>query len=401
MATVQLTQAQASGFVPQFWANRALDVLRANIVLAKLVQRDTAFGPGDFATQGSTLTIPYPGKFTAVDKAQGTPVTPQVPVGGASVALTLSKHKVVPFSVEDFANAQANMDLMDRYMSPAVIAIAEQFEADLFALASGLTTTVGTAGTALVAATLRTVKKTFLNQKVAQADRSLIVCGDDEASLLGDTTLQTYFAFSQTQALKEGSIGKLYGMDIFASQMVPVAGDIYTMTAGGTPTAGTWAFKWNGFSVDIAWNATGAQMQTAIQAAIDPSYGQAITVGTVAAGGPYVVTFASPAADVEVAPTADVTKLTGGTAFTIAKTAGAANQNLAIHKESFLFATRPFRDPGADSGVKIATAMDPQTGLSIRVAGQYDINAMAYRCNVDILYGMVVLRPGVGMIVQS
>ncbi len=83
------------------------------------------------------------------------------------------------------------------------------------------------------------------------------------------------------------------------------------------------------------------------------------------------------------------------------KTAGAAVHNIAIHKDSFLFATRPFRDPGADTGVKIATAVDPQTGLSIRVAGQYDINAMAMRLNVDMLYGMVNLRPELGMVVLS
>ena len=401
MAYIESTNAQASGFIPQFWANRALDVLRANLVLAKLVATDKAFGPSDFATQGSTLTIPYPGKFTAVDKAPGTPVTPQVPIGGTSVALTLNKHKVVPFSVEDFANAQANMDLMDRYMSPAVIAIAEQFEQDLFALSSGLTTVIGAANTALTSAALRTIRQTFLAQKAPMADRSVVVCGSDEASLLGDTTLQTYFAYSQTQAVKEGALGSVYGMDVYPSQLVPVTGDIYTFTMAGSPSAGTWNFNWNGMTATIAWNATGAQMQAAIQAAFDPSYGQAITVGTVAAGGPYVVTMAAPAADLGIAPTADVTQLTGGTATVPVKTAGAYNCNLAIQRESFLFATRPFRDPGADTGVRIASAVDPESGLSIRVAAQYDINAMAMRVNLDMLYGAVVLRPNVGMVVKS
>jgi hypothetical protein len=400
VATIQLSTAQSAGFIPQFWANRALDVLRTKTPLARLVQSDKAFGPGDFATQGSTLTIPYPGTFVAVDKAQGTPVTPQVPVGGSSVALTLSKHKVVPFSVEDFANAQANMDLMDRYMTPAVIAIATQFEQDLFALYAGLTTAISSAGTAITAAVLRTVRNTFLQQRAAEEDRSVVLTGADEIAILGDSNLATYFAFSQTQALKEGSIGRLYGLDIYSSQNVPVTGDIYTLTIGGS-TGGTWAFDWNGNTVTVPWNATGAALQTLLQAM--PFYGPNFTVGTVAAGGPWVVTLTAPAADVGVAPTIDTTNLTTGTSITesVVKTDGAANQNIAIQKDSFMFATRPFRDPGADTGVKIATAVDPQTGLSLRVAGQYDINAMAMRINVDMLYGMVNLRPNVGMVVLS
>src|SRR5690348_13674635 len=113
MADVKLTTADSSGFIPVYWANRALDVLRQQIVLAQLVARDVDFGePG---WRGKTITVPYPGTFTAVKKSADTPVTPQVPQNGQSVSLTLSNHAVVPFLVEDFASAQASTDLMDRY----------------------------------------------------------------------------------------------------------------------------------------------------------------------------------------------------------------------------------------------------------------------------------------------
>jgi hypothetical protein len=271
----------------------------------------------------------------------------------------------------------------------------------MFSTYSGFNTTIGAAGTAITGAAIRAARSTMNKQRAPKENRSLIVSPDDEIAILGDSTLQTFFAFAQAAAVKEGSIGRVYGFDIYQSQLVPVAGDIYTMTAGGTPSAGSWVWGWNGFKATIPWNATGAAMQTLIQAAVANPYSSAITVNTVGAGGPYVVNFATPAADVGAAPTADVTNLTGGTAFTITKSAGAANQNLFLGEQSILLATRPFRDPPADSGVMIGTAIDPPSGLSIRVAAQYDINNMGMRCNIDILYGFTTLRPNVGGVVLS
>ena len=55
-------------FIPEIWANTALEVLRSQIVLARLVTRDT-----DIATftQGNVLNVPVPGVFTTNTKAAG------------------------------------------------------------------------------------------------------------------------------------------------------------------------------------------------------------------------------------------------------------------------------------------------------------------------------------------
>lgn len=56
MANINLSVADASGFVPQFWANRALDVLRSKIVLLNLVARDSDFtNGGPNFSRGKTL----------------------------------------------------------------------------------------------------------------------------------------------------------------------------------------------------------------------------------------------------------------------------------------------------------------------------------------------------------
>src|SRR5579859_37635 len=221
MATITESIADTSGFIPQTWALEALNVLRNRIVLAKLVTTDKDFGePG---WQGKQLNIGYPGTFAAQDKVAGTAVTAQAPTGGATVSLALSKHKVVDFMVEDYAAAQANSDLLARYVEPAVIAIAEQIENDLWTLYSSFTgTSVGTSGTDLTAAVIRSARKTLNDAKAPMQDRYLVVSDKDEIALLGDSTLAQYYAFAQPSGITQGQLPTLYGFDTYVSQLVPV-----------------------------------------------------------------------------------------------------------------------------------------------------------------------------------
>lgn len=219
MTNITRTVAATAGFIPQVWAQRALDVLRANMVLARLVTRHNDFEPG---WQGQTLTIPFPGSFTAANKAEGATVAVQAPAGGASVSVTLNRHMAVDFLVEDFARAQASAELLDRYVRPAAIAIGNAVEDDLFALHAGLAVGGGTAATGLTAATVRTAMEVLNTAEVPVAPRHLIISSKDHAALLGDTSLTSYFAYARNQALAEGNLGRLFGFDVWMSQRVPV-----------------------------------------------------------------------------------------------------------------------------------------------------------------------------------
>jgi len=213
-----ITRTSAGPFIPQIWANTALEILRSRVVLAKLVTRDSdiaAFQVGD------TLNIPYPGAFTANDKAANTAVTLQVPTA-TTTTVTLNKHKEASFLVEDAARATANQDIIARYMDAAVVPIAEQIESDLLGLYSGFSNSVGTSGTDITAATIRSARKKLNDLKAPVDNRALVVSTKDEIAILGDSTLQSFFAFAQAGSVKEGSIGRLYGFDVYASQLVPV-----------------------------------------------------------------------------------------------------------------------------------------------------------------------------------
>lgn len=395
MADIKLTTADTSGFIPQYWANRALDVLRAQIVLANLVAKDVDFGEAGW--KGKSITVPYPGTFSAVDKVADTPATPQVPVGGASVTLTLSKHKVVPFLVEDFAAAQANMSLMDRYVEPAVIALAEQFETDLYNQYLNLTTTaLGTVGTDITAAVVRSAMKGLNDQKAPTQDRFLVVSTKDQIALLGDSTLATYFAYNQTPAIRKGYIGPLYGMDTYYSQLVQLG---YTATVSTDTTGGTFTLTFNGQTTSaLAYNATAATVQTAFLLLSSVGAGNATVTGGPGATAAYSINFTGSLAGTTLAVTGSGASLTGGT-HTLTITT--ATRDLALHKNAFMFACRPFAPIPSNAGVMSAQANDPESGLSIRISTQYDINNIGQRVNLDILYGITTLRATQGIVINT
>ncbi|MHB8398436.1 MAG: P22 phage major capsid protein family protein [Candidatus Limnocylindrales bacterium] len=394
MANIDRPTADTAGFIPQVWAQRALDVLRSVMVLSRFVTKDTDFEP---AWKGKTLNIPYPGTFVAQNKSANTQATVQQPTGGQSVAVTLASHKYVDFIVEDAARAQASSELLDRYVRPAAIAIGNAVEDDLFALAPNLTTpSVGAHGTPITASTIRSARS-GLNGALAPMDqRAFIMSPNDEISVLGDTTLQSFFAFAKASGVTNGQLPPLYGFDASMSQRVPVP--TATVTLNNTPTGGTFTITYGGQTTSaLAFNASAATVQTAIQALSSVGAGNATVtlVGTV-----YTITFAGTLAENISAVSSSGLLLTGAGA---QPTAVTQNQysNLAIHRDALILATRPFLDPPDQSGVRSATVADPETGIVMRVQWQYSMADRGVRVGFDILYGVQTLRPTLGLIVAS
>lgn len=208
-------------FIPEIWANTALEVLRNQIVLARLITRDT-----DVAsfTVGNVLNVPVPGVFTTNSKTAGNAVTLQNPSAG-SVAVTLDHHEEVTFVVEDVAKAQANQDTIASHVRQGAVAIAEKIETDLFTLVSGFSTTPqGTPGVAASASTVRGARKKLNDNKAPTDGRFMVVGPQAEVDLLGDTNLENYFANAKPDAVSKGLMGSVYGFDTYMSQLVPSSG---------------------------------------------------------------------------------------------------------------------------------------------------------------------------------
>jgi hypothetical protein len=215
VATIDTTQAQY--FIPEIWANAGIEILRKNIVATPRLERDSEVA---VFQRGDILHVPYPGTFAANDKAAGTAYTLQQPTGEAEVQLTLNKQKEATFVVEDVVRAQADPSIMARYAEAAAIALAEQVETDVITELQTASNTVGTYGTDLTASSFRSARKTMTDNKAPTDGRTAIVHTKDGLALLADSTLATYFAMSQPAGVSEGSLGRIYGFDVFESQFI-------------------------------------------------------------------------------------------------------------------------------------------------------------------------------------
>jgi hypothetical protein len=216
---VGYTAAQA--FIPEIWGARAFQVLRANMVMANLVTTDSDIGS---FTVGDILHIPFPGTFTATAKALNTGVTLQVP-SDTDVTVTLNKHYEVSFLIEDIARAMQNQSIMDRYINNAVVPLANQIEGDLFALYASVS--ASTTSATMDDAQLRKARLALNKQLVPLSNRSIVIAPECETILLGASNLATYFAYTQGGSIiRNGQIGRAYGLDVFMSQQVPVSGTL-------------------------------------------------------------------------------------------------------------------------------------------------------------------------------
>ena len=128
--------------------------------------------------------------------------------------------------------------------------------------------------------------------------------------------------------------GSLAGLPAYFSQGVSGRywreGDkTQTLTISGTPTGGTFTLSSGGNSASLAYNAAAATIQTAIQA-----WGGAYAAVTVTGTGPFTITFADVASNVQAAAapfSADGSTLTGGTspaATVVATGSGATDTNV-------------------------------------------------------------------------
>lgn len=215
-----MANSNIAAWIPTLWAQEVLRHLKSNLVLARLVNRDY---DNELATAGKTINVPLPPSLAAQKKTAGTAFTAAA-VTASTTPVVLDQHAVSAFEVDDIANIQARPDVMANYGRAAAIAIAEQVEKDLFAEYVNAAHQVGTAGTLLGKANLLGARKLLLDSKVpASEGRFALLSTKDGEGLLSDlSTTEATANAGDRSALREGSIGRLYGFDVYESQLTPV-----------------------------------------------------------------------------------------------------------------------------------------------------------------------------------
>lgn len=216
------TNAQA---IPTVIAQEVIRLLPSNMNLAKFVSKDTDWTGTDFANYGDTLKIVKPGSLTAGLKTPGTAITTQNATA-TSVSVVLDQHGYVSILQEDITKLLQKPDLQQAYAQRMAIVLAEQIEAKLFSLHPSITNTVTWSRTDATAVenSFLAVREKFSRLKVPQGEAKAIFF---EPGIITDLLKNTKYSsgdYVNAKVVPEGAVRRIYGMDIYESQLVPPTG---------------------------------------------------------------------------------------------------------------------------------------------------------------------------------
>lgn len=233
MAT-NVTPLVAGVFIPELWLPIVQEARDASLVAAKRSYDISGFG--DVRSKGDIVHVPKLSLYTATDKTSNTEL-PSSATTESEFTLTVNKHKGVRIAVEDIARAQSAYNLVELYGKRIGQALAKVLDTDILALYSGLSQTVGATassdGGISDTNVLRAIR--FLDGANAPQDnRSVIVesYGMEDLRLI-DKFVRYDALGAGNMPIRDGMIGKLYGIDVFASENVQT-----TSVVGGTLARG-------------------------------------------------------------------------------------------------------------------------------------------------------------------
>lgn len=350
--------------------------LRQNAMTVRLVNRRYEEMAGEY---GSTIDVPISSAIASQDV-----VPDNVPPSTADMAINtvpipLDQWREAPFYLTDQDVLQINKNnLLPMQASEAVKSLANYVDNTVLGLypefygiqGEGGTTPFGT-GTTTDANQLRKI----LNVQLAPVgDRYAVLDPEAEANALEIRAFQDASWNGSIEGIQSGLLKQKLGFLWYMNQNIPshsagAADGDYTVNGAHTVgddtvavTGGTGAFNRG----DI------------ITFAGDP---QTYTV---------LVTSVAPATTLTIRPALRVAK-SGGEAIT---PFGDHVVNLGFHRDAIAFASRPLPRHGSQLGVINLSAVDPISGLALRIEVTHEHKRVRY--SYDILFGCAVIRPEFG-----
>lgn len=236
MPSMNMSTDTEAGFIPEIWSAETRDAVEAQLVMAKLVEDKFE---GEISSKGDTVHVRDIQNLTAKDKAPQTDVEFEAP-DDTGMTITIDTHKYAAFKVEDILKVQANVDLIQKYTKKAGYAIVEAIDSDLMDLATGVSHTVGTAGTNITDENLTRAIQYLDDANVPQTQRSLVLKPSQKRAIL----LLDKFMLTQDVGYNSGNSpivtgklanatdqahwGDVYGVSVYVTTNVS--------TGGGSPT---------------------------------------------------------------------------------------------------------------------------------------------------------------------
>lgn len=360
-----------------FFAQEALIQLEKVLGMANRAYRGYEANP---QARGDTIQIRRPSTFTAQDA----PATDSN-LNTESVSITLNKWKEVKFSLTDKDLALTSEKIISDHIRPAAVAIADQIDQDMAALHTKIPWHSTMSSTPALADVTK-VKKLMFDNKVPLRDESQLHFMIGGAEQMAFQNAMTTLSNPQASGLRDGSLGRMYGFDVWANQNTP------------THTSGTAADNAGVLSSATAKGDTSIALGS-FEAAGTITIGDIITI----TGDPqqYVATANATASSGAIAslPVFPAIKQVNNSGAVVTVFLGGASktQNLAFHTNAFALATAPLSDMGSQLGARIASIADPITGIALRSRLFYIGDSSTVKVALDVLYGVTVLDPNLAV----
>jgi hypothetical protein len=351
-------------------ARQLLPRLIENLVFPNLVHRDYS---NDFVKgKGTKIQVKKPVVLKADEFNESEGTKPQ-DVKEESVEVTLDRLATVDVDFNAIQMATNVDDLNRLFLEPAAVALAEKINADGLELYKDIPYCVGEAGT--TPSTLNNIadaRKMLNVNKVPVNGRVAIWDPEADAKFTTIPAIVNAEKSGSTQALREGSIGRVMGLDNYMAQGIKVheAGSLGGVT-GIKASAETKA------GLDIITlskdSLTGNVKKGDIINIAKNNY--VVTEDATASTNSITVKL-YPALKTKVSTTDTIKIEKGHTA------------NLAFNPNAFAFVTRPLAAP---SGVEAYTTS--YNGITLRVVKGYDMHTKKEMLSMDVLYGYKTMYP--------
>jgi BarA-like signal transduction histidine kinase len=381
-------------------AAEALMIMENNLVMSNLVHRaEDEFDTVNGYRVGDTINFKKPAQF---EIREGATAAPQDVVEG-KMPLVVDTQAGVDFQFTSKELTLNVKDLSSRVIKPAMVRLANFVDSKLMNLYQQVPNWTGTAGQTInsfsdfSAGTLR-----LDDLAVPQDERAAVLSPADYWGLLGSQT-GLYILEAAKGAYREGSLGKIGGVDTYMAQNVPshTVGSDAGGTVGAAITAATLTYD----------SIKDTNVQTITTSSVSALPGDVFTIADVYEVNPVtkvstgvlkqfaVVSYASNSAVITPALIWDgpfqniyvgsVTDL-NSKAITLVGTANTAyRQNMIFHKNAFALAMVPMEKPAG----AVDVARKTYKGLSVRVIPYYDGSADVSNYRLDVLFGVKAIQP--------
>lgn len=355
-------------------ARKALPRLMDELVFPNLIYKDFSEAYSDL---GDTVQVRKPGVLTAHEFDESTGVSYE-DIKESTVDVKLDKLATVDVSASAIETAMqlgSEEALMRDFIEPAAAALAEKINADGLMLYKDIYSCVGTAGETVDSLSdLAAVRKELNDKRVPMSGRTLVLDTEADAALISLPALVNAEKSGDTAALRQGSLGRVYGMDLYTTQAVPKHETGITAFTGVTLDGDT-DEGGNELSLE-GTSLTGKLVKGDILKIGSDFY--AVTEDSAAAADNAI-------ASVKVTPS--LKAYDDGDSVTLI---GDHSANLAFHPMAFAFVTRPLLNPDGQGVESYVTSFN---GISLRVTKGYDQKYKKSTYSMDVLYGFKTVYP--------